>query len=316
MTPTARRRVRRRGRAAAPRGGLLRPSGPGGCVRDLLLGQTPADYDVATDATPEQVMRILPYRDGHRSGSRSAWSGCSARRQRGIEVEVATFRSDGAYIDGRRPESVVFSSPELDAARRDFTINGMFFDPVAERADRLRRRPGRPRRRVLRAIGDPAARFREDKLRLLRAVRFAARFGLAIEPATERRIRAMAAEVVGRLRRADRPGAAADARPPDPGAGDGPGAGLRAWSPPSSRRLVRDEGALPGQADAARGRPLGPHHARPRAPAARAELHAGVRRAAARRRQAVHPLVPARPAQPSTTTSRSARGSPNESAGA
>jgi poly(A) polymerase len=168
----------------------------GGCVRDLLLGQTPADYDVATDATPDQVMRILPYR--------SVTVGISFGVVRvlepghsGIEVEIATFRSDGAYVDGRRPESVVFSSPELDASRRDFTINGMFWDPVAERLiDYVGGREDLERR-VLRAIGDPAARFREDKLRLLRAVRMAARFRLAIEPATESEVRAMSAEVVG-----------------------------------------------------------------------------------------------------------------------
>jgi poly(A) polymerase len=168
----------------------------GGCVRDLLLGQTPADYDVATDAMPEQVMRILPYR--------SVTVGISfgvvrvlAPGHSGIEVEIATFRSDGAYVDGRRPESVVFSSPEMDASRRDFTINGMFWDPVAERLIDYVGGRDDLERRVLRAIGDPAARFREDKLRLLRAVRMAARFRLTIEPATETEVRAMAAEVVG-----------------------------------------------------------------------------------------------------------------------
>ena len=108
-----------------------------------------------------------------------------------LTVEVATFRSDGAYTDGRQPDAVVFSSPEEDAQRRDFTINGMFFDPVEGRADRLRRRPGRPRRRRCSA---PSAtrpqRFAEDKLRMLRAVRIAARFDLAIDPATLAAVRA------------------------------------------------------------------------------------------------------------------------------
>ncbi len=168
----------------------------GGCVRDLLLGQTPADYDVATDATPEEVMRILPYR-AVTVGISFGVVRVLAPGHSGIEVEVATFRSDGAYVDGRRPESVVFSSPEIDASRRDFTINGMFWDPVAERLiDYVGGREDLERR-VLRAIGDPAARFREDKLRLLRAVRMAARFRLAIEPATASEIRVMAAEVVG-----------------------------------------------------------------------------------------------------------------------
>jgi poly(A) polymerase len=168
----------------------------GGCVRDLLLGQEPADYDVATGATPEEVMRVLPYR-AVTVGISFGVVRVLAPRRTGVEVEVATFRSDGAYIDGRRPESVVFSSPEMDASRRDFTINGMFWDPVAERLiDHVGGREDLERR-VLRAIGDPSARFGEDKLRLLRAVRMAARFGLAIEPATEAAIRTMAPEVVG-----------------------------------------------------------------------------------------------------------------------
>lgn len=167
----------------------------GGCVRDLLLGQTPADYDVATSATPEQVMAILPYRSIP-VGISFGVVRVLAPRHPGVEVEIATFRSDGAYVDGRRPESVVFSSPELDASRRDFTINGMFWDPVAGRViDYVGGREDLARR-VLRAIGDPSARFREDKLRLLRAVRMAARFGLAIEPATGSAIRSMAGEVV------------------------------------------------------------------------------------------------------------------------
>ena len=167
----------------------------GGCVRDLLLGQMPADYDVATGATPEQVMSILPYR-AITVGISFGVVRVLAPRHPEVEVEVATFRSDGAYVDGRRPESVVFSSPEVDASRRDFTINGMFWDPVAERLiDHVGGREDLERR-LLRAIGDPSARFREDKLRLLRAVRMAARFGMAIEPATESAIRSMAREVV------------------------------------------------------------------------------------------------------------------------
>ncbi len=167
----------------------------GGCVRDLMLGLTPADYDVATGATPEQVIALF--------GRRTVPVGVSFGVVRvlgphasGVEVEVATFRSDGAYVDGRRPESVTFSSPELDAARRDFTINGMFLDPftnevidyVGGRADL--------RDRILRAIGDPASRFREDKLRLLRAVRFAARFEMDVESGTRSALRAMAGQVV------------------------------------------------------------------------------------------------------------------------
>ncbi len=155
----------------------------GGCVRDLLLGLTPSDYDVATDARPEDVMgvfarRTLPL------GAEFGVVRVLGPHASGLEVEVATFRGDGVYYDGRRPESVIFSTPEVDAARRDFTINGMFFDPVegsvldfvGGRADLSAG--------LLRAIGDPYARFREDKLRLLRAARFAARFGLRIDAAT------------------------------------------------------------------------------------------------------------------------------------
>ena len=168
----------------------------GGCVRDLLLGHAPADYDVATAATPEEVMSILPFR-AVPVGISFGVVRVLDPRHTGGEVEIATFRSDGAYVDGRRPESVVFSSPELDASRRDFTINGMFWDPVAERLiDYVGGREDLERR-VLRAIGDPRARFREDKLRLLRAVRMAARFRMAIEPATRSAIRAMAPEVAG-----------------------------------------------------------------------------------------------------------------------
>jgi poly(A) polymerase len=165
----------------------------GGCVRDILLGQTPADYDVATDATPEQVMAIFRHRTIPVGAS---FGVVRVRHPRGSEVEVATFRSDGAYVNGRHPESVVFSSPEEDAARRDFTINGMFLDPfndqvidyVGGRADLSSG--------ILRAIGDPRARFREDKLRLLRAVRFAARFRLTVDPATRAALGEMAAEIV------------------------------------------------------------------------------------------------------------------------
>lgn len=164
----------------------------GGCVRDLILGLEPSDFDVATDARPEQVMGLF---------RRTCAVGASFGVVRvlgaspAVDVEVATFRSDGAYVDGRRPESVVFSTAELDASRRDFTINGMFFDPLAgEVIDYVGGRADLEAR-LLRAIGDPHARFAEDKLRLLRAVRFAARFGMAIDPATAAALHAMAGEV-------------------------------------------------------------------------------------------------------------------------
>ena len=163
----------------------------GGCVRDLMLGLTPSDYDVATDARPEQVTDLFRKRTipvGESFGVVRVRGPHGA----GLEVEVATFRSDGAYIDGRRPESVVFSSPRLDAERRDFTINGMFLDPFSGEVIDFVGGLGDLRDKVLRAIGDPAARFREDKLRLLRAVRFAARFGLAIDPRTHAALAFMA----------------------------------------------------------------------------------------------------------------------------
>ncbi len=151
----------------------------GGCVRDMLLGTTPKDYDVATNARPEQVQNIFPttYAVG-------AHFGVVVVHEHGEDFEVATFRSDGAYVDGRRPEGVVFSSPQLDAERRDFTINGLFFDPFDEKViDHVNGQRDLDAR-LLRAIGDPVARFREDKLRLLRAVRFGASLGFEIDTAT------------------------------------------------------------------------------------------------------------------------------------
>lgn len=164
----------------------------GGCVRDLLLGLTPTDYDVATDARPEEVLRLF---------RRTIPVGISfgvvrVLGPRGVgEVEVATFRSDGAYVDGRRPSSVVFSSPEQDAQRRDFTINGMFLDPIENRILDFVGGQDDLRNRILRAIGDPFARFTEDKLRLIRAVRFAARLDLRIHPHTDEALRQMAPEI-------------------------------------------------------------------------------------------------------------------------
>src|ERR1700689_4803649 len=167
----------------------------GGCVRDLLLGREPKDYDVATSATPEQVMSIFPetYAVGAQFGvvlvpapegdvaSSVSTDGSSKARA----VEVATFRSDLGYSAGRHPDEVRFSSdPREDVARRDFTINGMLLDPVTDEV--LDFVGGRKdlEAGIVRTIGDPERRFGEDKLRMLRAVRFAARFGYSIEPAT------------------------------------------------------------------------------------------------------------------------------------
>lgn len=151
----------------------------GGCVRDRLLGKEPKDYDIATSATPAQVIRLFPG-----SNEVGAHFGVVIAKTKGHHVEIATFRTDGSYRDGRRPDTVTFSTPEEDAQRRDFTINGLFENPatgalidhVGGRADLDAR--------VLRAIGNPADRFAEDSLRLLRAVRFAVTLGFEIEPAT------------------------------------------------------------------------------------------------------------------------------------
>lgn len=157
----------------------------GGCVRDELLGLDPNDYDVATDARPEQVMKLFrrAIAVGAKFGVIEVVGPRGPHRQH-LTVEVATFRSDGTYSDGRRPDAVTFSSPEEDAQRRDFTINGMFFDPIAGQLHDYVGGKADLEAKVLRAIGDPAARFAEDKLRVLRAVRIAARFGLEIDPAT------------------------------------------------------------------------------------------------------------------------------------
>jgi poly(A) polymerase len=168
----------------------------GGSVRDLLLGQTPVDYDVATAATPEQVMAALPYR-AITVGISFGVVRVRHSRQGGVEVEVATFRSDGAYVDGRRPESVFYGSPELDAARRDFTINGMFMDPLSGEVIDFVGGQADLKNHILRAIGDPVARLREDRLRSLRAIRLAARFQLHIEPETRAALRAMAGQITG-----------------------------------------------------------------------------------------------------------------------
>ena len=140
----------------------------GGCVRDLVRGLAPKDFDVATDAPPEVVQKIFPrtYAVGARFGVVVVVVG-------GDNFEVATFRSDDAYVDGRRPSAVHFSSPEEDAKRRDFTINGMFLDPAANEVIDFVGGRADLEAKLVRAIGEPAQRFAEDRLRMLRAVRFA-----------------------------------------------------------------------------------------------------------------------------------------------
>ena len=198
----------------------------GGCVRDLLLGRQPADYDVATGATPDEVMRIFPatYAVGAQFGvvlvpdpdaqkkpvipteagvSRSESPAQS--RDLALErsatapspyVEVATFRSDIGYSDGRHPDQVRFSrDAREDVQRRDFTINGLLLDPLSDEVLDYVGGQKDLQAKVIRAIGDPALRFAEDKLRMLRAVRFAARFEYAIEPATLGAIQRLAPQI-------------------------------------------------------------------------------------------------------------------------
>ena len=155
----------------------------GGCVRDLVLGRTPKDFDVATSATPDQVLTLF-----EKTFAVGAHFGVVLVCTGEISTEVATFRSDGAYSDGRHPDAVRFSnSPEEDVKRRDFTINGMMMDPVDESVLDMVGGMHDLDAHLIRAIGNPSERFTEDKLRMLRAVRFAARFIFDLEPATAKR---------------------------------------------------------------------------------------------------------------------------------
>jgi poly(A) polymerase len=163
----------------------------GGCVRDILLNREPVDYDIATDATPDQVQKIFP-----NSLAVGAQFGVMIVTEGAEQVEVATFRSDVGYSDGRHPDQVVYAkSPEEDVRRRDFTINGLMLNPAnGEILDFVQGRKDLEGH-VVRAIGDPEKRFREDKLRMLRAVRFAARFAYTLDPATFAAIRELASEI-------------------------------------------------------------------------------------------------------------------------
>src|ERR1043166_8069716 len=167
----------------------------GGCVRDELLGLTPKDYDIASDARPEQGQALC--RKTLAIGASFGVVEILGPRVDGkhLTVQVATFRTDGGYSDGRRPDQVVFSSAREDALRRDFTVNGMFYDPLTGQMHDYVGGQNDLHARVLRAIGDPAVRFGEDTLRLLRAVRMATRFELAIDPATQAAVQAMAKEL-------------------------------------------------------------------------------------------------------------------------
>jgi hypothetical protein len=179
----------------------------GGCVRDELLGLEPGDYDVATDATPDRLASLF-----HGARLVGAKFGVVQVRKLGVWTEVATFRSDGSYTDRRRPDEVTFSDAQSDAERRDFTINALFLDPLADAADRTPRSDGQVvggrvidlvggladlEAGVVRAVGDPHRRLAEDHLRALRAVRFAARLGFEIDPQTAHAIAEQSGQLEG-----------------------------------------------------------------------------------------------------------------------
>ena len=162
----------------------------GGSVRDMLLGKAPEDYDIATAALPEEIQKIFP-----RTVRVGAEFGVILVLDDGDSFEVATFRHDGPYLDGRRPSSVRFAGLEEDVRRRDFTINGMMYDPLADRLIDLAGGKDDLARRLIRAIGAPRARFSEDRLRMIRAARFAASLGFDIEEHTLAAIRAEAPNI-------------------------------------------------------------------------------------------------------------------------
>lgn len=170
----------------------------GGCVRDLVLGRQPKDYDVATNARPAEIRDLFGRHKTLDIGAAFGVVAVVGPRQSGM-VEVTTFRYDVGYSDGRHPDGVTFTTAEEDAQRRDFTINGLFYDPLSKDENRrvIDFVDGMDdlERRVVRAIGDPRARFGEDKLRMLRGVRFAATFGFALDGRTREAIVELATSI-------------------------------------------------------------------------------------------------------------------------
>ncbi|MGI9519133.1 MAG: CCA tRNA nucleotidyltransferase [Pirellulaceae bacterium] len=166
----------------------------GGCVRDQLLGSEPKDYDVATSATPDQIRELFGRKRTLAIGAAFGVITVLGPKSAG-NVEVATFRQDAEYSDGRHPDAVRFSTSEMDAQRRDFTINGVFFDPIAEQVIDYVNGQQDLRQQVVRAIGRPELRIAEDKLRMLRAVRFAATLEFQLEQQTLQTIREHAPEI-------------------------------------------------------------------------------------------------------------------------
>ncbi|MFZ4778704.1 MAG: CCA tRNA nucleotidyltransferase [Terrimicrobiaceae bacterium] len=163
----------------------------GGCVRDRLLGREAHDIDVATSAYPEEVQKLFA-----RTVAVGAQFGVIVVLEEGAEFQVATFRADGVYIDGRRPESVTFCTAEGDALRRDFTVNGLFYDPLEDRVLDFVGGTEDLKAGIIRCIGEPAERFQEDKLRLLRGIRFAATLDFQIDPPTWTALRAQASSIL------------------------------------------------------------------------------------------------------------------------
>jgi poly(A) polymerase len=162
----------------------------GGCVRDFLLGREPQDYDIATDARPEQIEKLFK-----RTIAVGRKFGVMVVVEDKHQFQVATFRAEADYKDGRRPTKVVFSSAEADAQRRDFTVNGLFYDPVAEKLHDWIGGEKDLRAKIIRTIGSPGERFAEDHLRLLRAVRFAVQLDFEIEPQTFAALKANAPKI-------------------------------------------------------------------------------------------------------------------------
>lgn len=166
----------------------------GGCVRDRLLGLVPKDFDVATSATPDEIRTLFGRRRTLPIGAAFGVITVLGPRAAG-QIDVATFRSDASYSDGRRPDRVTFTTAREDALRRDFTINGLFYDPIADEVIDYVEGRRDLENRIVRAIGDPATRFAEDKLRMLRAIRFAATYAFEIDRATSAAIERMAPEI-------------------------------------------------------------------------------------------------------------------------
>jgi len=162
----------------------------GGCVRDFLLGREPQDYDLATNATPEQVEKLFK-----RTIAVGRKFGVLVVVENGHNFQVATFRAEADYRDGRRPGKVIFSNAEADALRRDFTVNGLFYDPLTEKIHDWVGGEKDLRAKIIRTIGAPGERFAEDHLRLLRAVRFAAQLDFEIEPQTFAAVRLLAPKI-------------------------------------------------------------------------------------------------------------------------